>query len=176
MSQTENQNQKQIKKLYYLPGEKAPVIVSEKCAHKKEKVYKFSIVDNMPAIICTGEVDPQEMIDASKGETLSEICARFTGKNPIEKLSNAVNSGAIQLFGDSVEMDTTGFSDNLTENINIMKKGATAAKALPAELSHGATVEEIAKGLTQEKLEKYILDQIKKYQEAQPKASEGESK
>lgn len=165
---------KQAKPLYYKTGEKAPIVISDKCSHKREKVYKFAIVDNKPAIVEAGEVDPQEIIDQSRGETLSEICARFKGDNPIQKLSNAVSAGAIQLFGDAVDMDTTGFTDNLTENINIMKKGAAAAKALPAELSSGATVEEIAKNLTEDRLNKYIQDQIAKFQAAQVKPAEGD--
>lgn len=163
------------KKLFYAPGEVPPLVISD-CGHKKEKVYDFAIIDNKPAIVCTGEVDPQEIIDASRGETLSEICARFKGNTPIEKLNNAIIAGVIDLSGSGESIDTTGYSDNFVDNMNIVKNAKAAAKALPAELKDSDDLETIAKGITQDRLDKYIEEKIKALEAAKAAKAEGDKK
>lgn len=113
----------------------------EKPKHEPIPVYDWIVKDNVLDIAITGYRDLHMDVQAAKGETLQEIIERQPGRNHMDKLRTAVNSGIIPMGmpphdkpEDMQVNDLTGMPNDLLEAQKVLQKAKVAASRLPKDL------------------------------------------
>lgn len=136
-------------------------------------VYDFDYKDGELLVVKTGVRNPQEMVNESRVETISEIIKRMPGRNAIQKLGAAVSNGLVTPNVSGSFTDISGVGSSVVEAQEQLQKARAQASALPKDLvDRDQDFKKMLSQLDSDKIIKYVSEHFK----TSTTQKEGESK
>lgn len=137
-------------------------------------VFDFDYKDGELTVVKVGVKNPQEEVNESRVETITELLARMPGKNAMQKVGAAVSGGLITPTMNGTFTDLSKIEDSVVGAQEQVKKARALASALPKDLvNRDQDFKKMLSELDTEHILKYVTEHFKNVSE---KLKEGDDK